>query len=204
MISIVNISRLHVLHIIPEVDVLLVSQVLEGVLVPDLLVTRVGQVTAGFLGSKTDMSEPLRSVSADEQQSENNEEDVEQDVKTEVGGEALLVSRRVGRLEDLCAARLAFPDPTKSTRESTYLWGGHVSRSPRNKSDSQGRRLLGLPCDIPGDEGEDEVTFGKVELSAVKSDQQPNPVRVVRGDTVDDGCSNNSRAAEGVSRAVGL
>jgi hypothetical protein len=47
------------------------------------------------------VGKPLGPVSADEQQPEHDEEDVEQDVEAEVGREALLVSGRVGLLEDL-------------------------------------------------------------------------------------------------------
>lgn len=88
--------------------------------------------------------------------------------------------------------------------KQTYLRGGHVSRGPREKGDGQGCRLLGLPCDVPGDEGEDEISLGEVELSAVESNEQTHAVRMVRRDAVDDGRSKNGRTAEFVSRAAGL
>lgn len=68
---------------------------------PNLRVTRLGQVAARLVGSKSGVGQPLGLVSADKQQPEHDEEDIEQDVEAEVGSEALLVSGCVGLLEDL-------------------------------------------------------------------------------------------------------
>lgn len=59
-------SRAPVLHIVAKVWVLLIRQVLESVFVRNLLVTRLGQVTAGLVDGQVGMCKPFGPVSADE------------------------------------------------------------------------------------------------------------------------------------------
>jgi hypothetical protein len=76
------------LQLVAEVRVLLVSQIVEGEAVRDLLVV-------GSLGSVLGAG-ALLDVPAREEDAHEDEDEVEEDVEAEVGGEAVLVAGGVG------------------------------------------------------------------------------------------------------------
>lgn len=138
----------------------------------------------------------LRDVSASQQQAKNDEENVEETVKAEVGGETMLVTRRVGLLEDL--ERVSCGLRTK--KGQAYLRGGHVASSPSNKGNGQSSRLLSLAGNVARNQGKDQIAFSKIKLGAVEGNEQAHTVGVVWWDAVDDCRSDDSRAERNVSR----
>ena len=77
-----------------------------------------------------------------------------------------------------------------------YLWCGHVSGGPGNECYCEGGGLLGLSGDVAGDEGEDQVTFGKVELRAVEGDEKADTGAVGWGDGVHNCSSDDWRTVK--------
>jgi hypothetical protein len=131
----------------------------------------------------------LQDVSASQQNSKNDKENVEEPVKTEVGGETMLVARRVGLLEDLERVSCGL----RTGKGQAYLRGSHVASSPSNKGNGQSSRLLGLAGNVARNEREDQIAFSKVELGAVEGNEQAHTVGMVWWDAVDDCRSDDSR-----------
>lgn len=91
-------------------------------------------------------------IASHQEKPENHQNRIEGGIKTKVNCESLAIAWSIRCLEDLRR--------------------GHISCSPENEGHGESRGFLGLASNVAGDQREDQIALGKIELRAVKGNEQ--------------------------------